>query len=136
MGYGQVNDSNGDAMTMEDHLDHLLVVEVLSLETNITTKYGPADAIKANVLDVNTGQVYRETLLWGKFLVSTLQRSIGEKLLGVLVLGEAKPGQSAPYKLQDASGEAKAVKKAEAAEVEFEFSKPSYGAPATADAPF
>lgn len=95
----------------------LLIIEPLSVETDIKTVHGSASAVKANVSVVDgelAGTVYAETLVFPKVIQSAIKGSIGTLVLGRLWQGTAKPGQSAPWILDDATGNAADVKAAEA----------------------
>lgn len=84
----------------------LLCITVRSVERDIQTSYGPTDAIKADVavLDgADKGDEYNETLIFPRVLRSQLESKIGEKVLGRLGQGTAKPGQSAPWMLAAAT---------------------------------
>lgn len=95
-------------ITWADHKGNLLVVEPLSVESGIQTAYGEADAVKANVT-VLTGpdncEEFAETLVFPKLLAGQLRSQIGSKVVGRLGQGVAKPGQSAPWMLEEASTE-------------------------------
>lgn len=84
----------------------LLVVEPLSVETGIKTAFGDSDAVRANV-HVITGpgesEDYDDSLVFPKLLQSQLRGQIGKKVVGRLGSGVAKPGQSAPYLLDEAT---------------------------------
>ncbi len=98
----------GSGIKLEDHLGALLLIEPLSLETGITTAYGDSDAIKANVHVIDGPGApadYEETLIFPKVLQGQLKRSIGQKVLGRLGQGQAKPGQSAPWVLNEATAD-------------------------------
>ena len=95
----------------------LLIIEPLSVETGIKTVHGDASAVKANVSVVTgdlAGTVYNETLIFPKLLQSAVKGSLGGMVLGRLGQGYPKPGQSAPWVLEDATGNAGDVKAAEA----------------------
>ena len=95
----------------------LLIIEPLSVETGIKTVHGDASAVKANVSVVDgelAGEVYAETLIFPKVLQSAVKGSVGGMVLGRLGQGAPKPGQSAPWVLEDATGNAADVKAAEA----------------------
>lgn len=89
-------------------LGALLIVEPLSVETGIQTSYGPTDAVRANVHVVDgptAGEVHDDTLIFPKVLQSQLKSRIGQKVLGRLGQGQAKPGQSAPWVINEATGQ-------------------------------
>jgi len=95
-------------ITWADHKGALLLVEPISFEPQIATSFGAADAVKAHVhvLDgTGSGASYSETLIFPKLLVSQTKGAIGEKVLGRLSQGTAKPGQSAPWLLSEATPE-------------------------------
>ena len=93
---------------LKDHLGALLLIDVLSVETGISTSFGESDAVKANVHVIDgpgAGDSHDDTLLFPRVLQSQLKRSVGQKVLGRLGQGQAKPGQSAPWLLNEASSE-------------------------------
>jgi hypothetical protein len=98
----------GAGIKWEDHKGALLLIEPLSFETGIHTSFGDADAVKANVAVVDgpgAGESFDDCLVFPKLLASQLKGQIGSKVLGRLGQGTAKPGQSAPWLLQEASPE-------------------------------
>lgn len=89
-----------------DYLNRLLVIEPLAFETGISTNFGDADAVRANVHVIDgTPEDFEDTLIFPKVLASQLKPRIGTKVIGRLSQGQAKPGQSAPWQLADASPE-------------------------------
>lgn len=92
-------------ITWADHKGELLLIEPQSFEAGITTSFGLADAVKATVSVVNGEDVYEDTLIFPKILVSQTKSQIGAKILGRLGQGTAKPGQSAPWQLEEATQE-------------------------------
>ena len=102
----------------EDLNGSLLLIEVDSLETGVTTKFGPADAIRANVTVLDgdrTGEEFNDTLVFPKVLVSQLRPNVGKKVLGRLGQGQAKSSQSPPWMLHDATDADKAIARAHVA---------------------
>jgi hypothetical protein len=93
---------------------HLLVVEPVEYIESMATAMGTSDAVRCIVHDLTTKTTYSEVLWFSSVLVGSLRSRIGAKVLGVMARGIAKPGQSAPWLLQDASGEAAAVDAARA----------------------
>lgn len=88
---------------------HLLVVEPLEYVDQMTTQMGMSDAVRCTVHDI-TAQSTHEGVLWfSTVLVASLRTRIGGKVLGVMTKGVAKPGQTAPWVLQDASHVPEAV---------------------------
>jgi hypothetical protein len=84
----------------------LLVVEPVEVVKDIVTNFGPTDAVRATVTVVDgpkAGEKFEDTLVFPKVLQSQLNSRIGQKVLGRLGQGQAKPGQSAPWMLNPAS---------------------------------
>lgn len=88
-----------------DHKGKLLLVEPLSFEPGIKTSFGDADAVKANVYAIEADEAFEDTLIFPKLLVSQTKGQIGAKVLGRLGQGQAKPGQSAPWLLEEATAD-------------------------------
>ena len=88
---------------------HLLNVEPLEYCESIPTSMGDKDAVRVTLHDVTDSATFNDVLWFPKVLVGSLKGRIGQKVLGVLGKGTAKPGQSAPWILIDASTEADAV---------------------------
>lgn len=100
----------------EAALGHLLVVDVLGHEGSVPTTLGDKPAIRANILDVDDPSLSAEdALIFPRVLVGSLRPRVGQRVLGVLGQGVAKPGQNAPWVLEDAVGDPEAVKRAQAA---------------------
>lgn len=95
-------------ITWADHQGKLLIIEPTSFESGIQTSFGTADAVKADV-HVITGpgesEDYPECLVFPKLLASQLKGQIGRKVVGRLGQGQAKPGQSAPWLLNEATAD-------------------------------
>ena len=93
---------------------HLLIVEPQEYCENIVTSLGDKDAVRVTIHDVTDSATYEDVLWFPKVLVGSLKTRIGHKVLAILGKGTAKPGQSAPWVLIDASTEPDAVKAATA----------------------
>lgn len=93
---------------------HLLIVEPIEYVQNISTSFGEKDAIRVNLHDVTEGSSHDDVLLFGTALIGSLKTQLGKRVLGVMGKGTAKPGQAAPWVLEDATGNEKAVKAATA----------------------
>lgn len=96
----------GDGMTWEDHNGSLLLIEVTGQEFKVTTSFGDKDPVRANVHVIDgpgKGESYDDTLVFPTLLVSQLKGQIGQKVLGRLGQGTAKPGQKPPWILGEAS---------------------------------
>lgn len=125
-------------ITWADHKDALLLIEPVSFEAQVQTSFGAADAVKATVSVIEgagAGETYPDTLIFPKILVSQTKSMVGQKVLGRLAQGQAKPGQSAPWLLSEATAED--IRKAE--EFVARQAQSSFAAPSTtpgAAAPF
>lgn len=106
--------AQASGFTPADHLGHLLIIEVAGYEPSIQTSLGDKDAVSATIHDVDTGETSEDALIFPKVLVSSLKARIGQTVLATLTQGQAKPGQSAPWTLTDATGDPAAVARATA----------------------
>lgn len=100
---------------LKDHLGGLVMVDVTGTKVGLATSNGPADVITANVTVLDgpgAGESYEDTIVFGKVIYSQLKGCVGQKVLGRVAQGNAKPGQSAPWILNEASADD--VAKAEA----------------------
>ena len=91
---------------------HLLVVEPLEYVASIPTSMGDKDAVRVTIHDITDTATYEDVLWFPKVLVGSLKGRIGQKVLAVLGKGTAKPGQSAPWILVDATTDNDCVKAA------------------------
>ena len=122
--------AQSSGFTPADHLGHLLIIEVASYEAKIVTSLGEKDAVSATIHDVDAGETAEDALIFPKVLVGSLKGRIGQTVLATLTQGQAKPGQSAPWTLTDATGDANAVAKATAFLEQYKAGQ--YAAPAEA----
>lgn len=84
----------------------LVMVKVLAVETGINTAFGQSDAIRADVTVLDgsqAGEEYSDCLIFPKALQSQLRPNLNKTVLGRVGQGAAKPGQSAPWLLTEAS---------------------------------
>lgn len=88
----------------------LLLIKVHAVEADVPTAFSKAGqanpAVRADVtvLDGNqAGEQYEDALIFPKVLQGQLKSRIGQLVLGRLGQGQAKPGQSAPWKLNAAT---------------------------------
>lgn len=91
-------------LDLKTNIGRLLIIEPTSVEDGIQTSYGATSAVRANVTVVDTpngAEVHEDTLIFPRVLQSQLKTRIGQKVLGRLGQGQAKPGQSAPWIIQD-----------------------------------
>jgi hypothetical protein len=93
--------------------NHLLIVEPIEYIESMPTQKGTSDAVRCTVHDITANTTHEEVLWFSTVLVGSLRSRIGAKVLGVMSKGVAKPGQSAPWILQDASSTPEAVKAAQ-----------------------
>lgn len=95
----------GTGVDLKELNGALLLITVHGVE-KINTAYGPSDAIRCDIdaLDgPSRGDTYTDTLLFPKVLYGQLKASVGGKVLGRLGQGTAKPGQSPPWILAEAT---------------------------------
>lgn len=87
-----------------DHAGRLVIFTPKAVETGIQTAYGTSEAVRADVvvLDAPTGvEEIPDAMIFPKVLQNQLKPKIGQKVLGRLGQGNAKPGQSAPWIIQE-----------------------------------
>lgn len=96
----------------KDYNGALLLIDVLGVEDHVPTVHTKpgekSPAVRANVVVLDgpqAGTKYDDTLIFPKILQSQTKTHVGEKVLGRLGQGTAKPGQSAPWQLAEASAE-------------------------------
>jgi hypothetical protein len=99
----------GDKLAVADINGHFVIVHVTSYEENIVTANGPANAVRCSVADLTTGEHHLDVLWFPKVLVGSLRNKIGEMVLGKIAQGAAQPGKSAPWILEDATGNAEVM---------------------------
>lgn len=116
----------------------LLMFEVIGLEDHIPTSVSKpgekSTAVRVNltVLDGSqAGTRADDSLVFPKVLQGQLRSRVGQLVLGRLTQGQAKPGQSAPWKLDPATEADKAK-----AEQFLAQSKPRVSSAASSEPPF
>lgn len=82
---------------------HLLIFDVTEVVKDVKTVNGLRDAVRATITDIDTGDVNEDTLIFPKVLKSQLTSRVGKKVLGRLGQGAAKPSQSPPWVLAEAT---------------------------------
>lgn len=98
--FGQPSDATG--IVWADLKDSLVLVKVHEVIASMTTVHGESSAVRADVIVLdgdNAGDEYNDTLIFPKVLQSQVKSKVGGMVLGRLGQGEAKKGQSAPWKL-------------------------------------
>jgi hypothetical protein len=106
--------SNTEGVKVADLNGHLLIVTPVEYRTGINTVNGIAEAIEVSVVDLDTNEEHHSVLWFNIALRNALKPLIGNKVLGRIGQGVAKPGKNAPWILLDATGDATAVAKANA----------------------
>lgn len=91
----------------------LLIFKPVEYRTAIETVNGPADAISCDLINLETGEEHSDVLFFNIALRSALRPLIGQKVLGRIKQGVAKPGKTAPWILEDASQDPIALAKAQ-----------------------
>lgn len=82
----------------------LLVIDVLGYEPGTVTQFGPKDPVRVNLGVVDgqrAGESIPDALLFGGNIIGRLKGVVGQKVLGRLTQGQAKPGQKPPWLLLD-----------------------------------
>jgi hypothetical protein len=106
--------SNTEGVKVADLNGHLLIVTPVEYKTGINTVNGITDAVEVNIVDLDTNEEHNSLLWFNVALRNALKPLIGNKVLGRIGQGAAKPGKNAPWILLDATGDATAVAKANA----------------------
>lgn len=101
----------GDRVEVSDLVDKLLIVRPMEFVTGFKTEYKPdgADAVFANIAIPGENVMYKSALIMQGFLIGDFKNSIGKNLVGVIYLGQKKPGQKPPYMFRDLNGNEKAM---------------------------
>jgi hypothetical protein len=103
----------------------LLIFKPIEYRSGIETVNGPADAISCDVINLDTGEAHSDVLFFNIAIRNALRPLIGQRVLGRIQQGVAKPGKTAPWIIADASQDPAAIAKASAY-------KPGTAAPAAA----
>lgn len=103
-------------MDLNEYSGSLLLFQVLGVEPHVPTVHTKpgeqSPAVRANVTALDgpaAGRLYEDTLIFPKILQSQLKSRVGQMVLGRLGRGVAKPGQSAPWMLNPATEQDKAI---------------------------
>lgn len=102
------NPGHSTGLDMEELAGHLTLIKPIKVEAGINTVNGVRDATVADVhvLDgPDAGTCHKGAFIWGKVLQGQLSSTLGTGRfqLGRIGKGIAKPGQSAPWRLDDPS---------------------------------
>src|SRR6516225_11004041 len=100
------NPGTTTAINLEELNGRLLLIKPSRVEVGVHTVLGDKDATVADVhvLDgPDPGELAKEAFIWPRVLQSQRRSKVGTGrfCLGRLGQGQAKPGQSAPWKLLD-----------------------------------
>lgn len=98
--------SEGEFFTIKNHVGALVILAVNEYLPAFTTSMGVSPAVKAEVAIIDgpgEGQRYPDALFFGKKIVPQMKTQVGSVILGRIITGTARPGQSAPYQLAKAS---------------------------------
>lgn len=85
----------------------LLLIRPLSHERDILTSYGTTDAVRCTIAELDgpdAETTHEDVMLFGRGLVGQLRAALDSgvaMVLGRMGQGQAKPGQSAPWRLLD-----------------------------------
>ena len=106
--------SSTESVKVADLAGALLIIEPIEYKVGIQTVHGETDAIEVNLVDLDSNKTYNNVLFFNVALKNALKAKVGQKVLARIGQGVAKPGKSAPWILNDATGDAAAVAKANA----------------------
>jgi hypothetical protein len=106
--------SSTESVKVADLAGFLLIIEPIEYKVGIQTVHGETDAIEVNLVDLDNSKTYNNVLFFNVALKNALKAKVGQKVLARIGQGVAKPGKSAPWILNDATGDATAVAKANA----------------------
>lgn len=106
--------SAGGSLKPADIEGHLIIVQPDEYIGEMATAMGTSDAIRVTVHDLTAQETTSNILWFSKVLVASLRPMIGQQVLATMGRGTAKPGQSAPWMLHDASDNADAINAANA----------------------
>jgi hypothetical protein len=93
----------------------LLLFTVHAIENGIVTVHGEAQAARVDVVvldGAHAGRRYEDVRVFPKVLISQVKPSLGGMVMGRLGQGTAKPGQHAPWLLEEATDADKDVARA------------------------
>lgn len=107
--------SGGGGWNAKEALGDLLLIRPTKLERDFKTSAGISDVIRAEVVVIDEkkpkkSEAHSDVLLFWTSVVNSLEPAVGKgRVVGRLVMGEASPGKSAPYLLEKATDEEKAL---------------------------
>jgi hypothetical protein len=92
----------------------LVIFKPIEYRSGIETVNGPADAISCDIINLDTNEEHSDVLFFNIAIRNALRPLIGQRVLGRIQQGVAKPGKTAPWIIVDASADAAAIAKAAA----------------------
>lgn len=104
--------STASGITWTDLKGSLVLIKVHAIEAGIKTVHGDSTAVRADVIVLDgakADEVYADTLIFPKVLQSQVKGNVGGMVLGRIGQGVAKPGQSAPWTLAEATDADKVI---------------------------
>ena len=101
--------SSTESVKVADLAGFLLIIEPIEYKVGIQTVHGETDAIEVNLVDLDNNKTYNNVLFFNVALKNALKAKVGQKVLARIGQGVAKPGKSAPWILNDATGDGVAV---------------------------
>ena len=88
--------------TVKDNDGSLIIAQAPIGRETVTTQHGEAEvAIVSKLHNVDTGEVFDDAWFFGKVMVPQLTTGADGDILGRIGKGEAQPGKSAPWTLED-----------------------------------
>src|SRR5690606_25865675 len=104
--------STSSGVKLADLSGRLLLIKPLAYEENMQTAFGVANAVRANIVELDgpdAGTEHTDVLIFPKVVANQVKDNIGTGRynLGRLGRGQAKPGQSAPWILAEPTEEDK-----------------------------
>jgi hypothetical protein len=125
----------GSKIDYQRLIGHLLLIKPSGYEQAVNTANGVRDAVRATIAVVETGEVIESTLVFPQVMVGQLRDRIGGKVLGRLTQGAAKPGQSPPWIIAEATeGDIQQARAFEQRMAASGYQAPAQPSPALADA--
>lgn len=90
----------------------LCIFKPIEYRSSIETVNGPADAISCDLINLDTNTEHSDVLFFNIAIRNALRPLIGQRVLGRIQQGVAKPGKTAPWIIADASADAASIAKA------------------------
>ena len=85
-----------------DHIGHLIIAEGPIARREEVTQHGPATvAVPRRLHCVDTGEMWDEPWIFGAVIVNQMTTAGDGDILGRIGKGEAMPGKSAPWVLEE-----------------------------------